>query len=154
MNQKIKEIIGCLISIGLLAVYAAVLWEVLNLVKEWEVNDPEIPINAGKLLILTGVGGLVSTIVIATLGISERSTAPTGSVRALSRDLNKTLMAIVTSAYVLVWLSLGGYLVYYGLVESPGASSTINELGQAWLGLAIGAVYAYVGINPKKPEEG
>ena len=150
MNQKIREIIGSLISIGILILYAAVLWGILNLVKDWKIDDPEIPIAGGKLLILTGIGGLVSAVVIATLGISKSGGAPTGLVQKLSKDFDEILMTIVTIVYIAVWFILGCFIVYYGVIKFPDASSTINELGQAWIGLAVGAAYAYIGINTKK----
>jgi hypothetical protein len=149
MNLKIREIIGFLISLGLLILYIVVLWEILDLVKDWKVNDPEVPISDAGLMVLNGVGGLVSAVVIMTLGITKRGKAPTASVRELSKDLGEIVMAVVIITYVLVWLILGGFVVYYGVFKFPDASSTINELGQAWFGLFIGAVYAYFGINPK-----
>ena len=136
------------ISIGLLILYAIVLWELLNLVKAWEVNDPEITISGGKLLILNGVGGLVSAVVIMTLGITKRGKVPTASVRELSKGSGETVMVIVIIAYVAVWLILGGLVVYHGVIESPDACSAINEYGKTWIGLLIGAGYAYFGINP------
>ncbi|MCP4312905.1 MAG: hypothetical protein GY790_16710 [Bacteroidetes bacterium] len=96
------------------------------------------------------IGGLISAIVISTLGISKSGGAPTGLVQELSKDFGSTLMTIITIVYVVVWFILGCFLVYYGVYKFPAASSTINELGQAWLGLAIGAAYAYFGFNTKK----
>ena len=148
MNLKIREIIGCLISVALLVIYAVVLWDILDLVKEWKTGDPEVIISGGQLLIVNGVGGLVSAVVIMTLGITKKGYAPTATVVKLSKDLGKIIMAVVTIGYVLVWLILAGFVIYHGVIESPEASTTINELGKTWIGLVIGAGYAYFGINP------
>jgi hypothetical protein len=151
MNLKIREIIGFLISLGLLILYSVVLWDILDLVKDWKVNDPEVPISDAELMVLNGVGGLVSAVVIMTLGITKRGKAPTASVRELSKDLGEIVMAVLVIAYLLVWVVLGGLVIYYGVFKFPDSSSTINELGQAWFGLFIGAAYAYIGIHPKNP---
>ena len=151
MNQKIREIVGSLISVVILILYAAVLWEIIDLVKDWNKGDPEVDIAGGKLLIVTGIGGLVSAVVIATLGISEPGRAPTGTVQVLSKDFGKTLMTIVTLVYIGVWLFLGGYAAIYGVIKLPEASSTLNELGIAWFGLLLGAGYAYFKFM-KKPD--
>jgi hypothetical protein len=93
------------------------------------------------------IGGVVSAVIIATLGISRPGGAPTRQVQHLSEDYGPNLLKAIVITYISVWALLGGFAFYVGVLKSPEASSTLNEIGKAWLGLVVGAAYAYFGIN-------
>ncbi|MEN8229305.1 MAG: hypothetical protein ABFS38_14195 [Bacteroidota bacterium] len=150
MNQKIREIAGSLISVGILIFYFKALWQMVEKVKGWIPGNGPVEFSDGTILLATGLGGLVSAVVITTLGISKPGKAPTGAVQELSKDFGQITMAIIAIAYVGVWLFLGGYAAIYGVIRMPDASSTLHEMGIAWFGLLLGAGYAYFGINPPK----
>ncbi|MEJ2596510.1 MAG: hypothetical protein P8100_15600, partial [bacterium] len=55
-----------------------------------------------------------------------------------------------TIVYITVWVVLGGYAAYVGVIKFPGASSTLYDIGISWLGILIGALYAYFGLTPPR----
>ncbi|HET6449917.1 MAG TPA: hypothetical protein VFI08_01350, partial [Spirochaetia bacterium] len=54
--------------------------------------------------------------------------------------------------YIFVWLVLGLVALVVGVVVFPNVSKTLSNLGTAWLGVAVGAAYAYFAIRP--PQSG
>ena len=97
------------------------------------------------------IGGLVSALVIAELSVTKPGEVPTE--RLLANNLPvmaKTATRVVTGIYLLVWLFTGVAAFFYGyLAAEPGVMPALADLGQAWLGIAVGAGYAYFGIKPK-----
>jgi len=152
MNVKVREIAGSIVSLGALVLYAITLLDIINRVKGWSAGQSPILIDDGKKLIVTGLGGLISAVVIATLGVSEPGKAPIGTVRKLSKDYGQLTFSVITILYIAAWVFLGGYTTYIGVIKFPGASSTLYDLGISWLGILIGALYAYFGLNP--PQHG
>jgi hypothetical protein len=152
MNVKVREIAGSIVSLGALVLYAITLLDIINRVKGWSAGQSPILIDDGKKLIVTGLGGLISAVVIATLGVSEPGKAPIGTVRKLSKDYGQLTFSVITILYIAAWVFLGGYVAYVGVIKYPGASSTLYDLGISWLGILIGALYAYFGLNP--PQHG
>jgi len=41
---------------------------------------------------------------------------------------------------------------YVGVLRRPDVSVTLNEIGKSWIGILVGAAYAWFGI--KKPATG
>jgi hypothetical protein len=152
MNVKVREIAGSIVSLGALVLYAITLLDIINRVKGWSAGQSPILIDDGKKLIVTGLGGLISAVVIATLGVSEPGKAPIGTVRKLSKDYGQLTFSVITILYIAAWVFLGGYTTYIGVIKFPGASSTLYDMGISWLGILIGALYAYFGLNP--PQRG
>jgi hypothetical protein len=147
MNTKIREIAGSIVSVGALIIYAITLLNIVNQVKGWTAGQPPLLIDDGKKLIVTGLGGLISAVVIATLGVSEPGKAPIGTVRNLSREYGQVALSVITILYIAVWVLLGGYVAYVGVIRFPEASSTLYDMGMAWFGILLGALYAYFGLN-------
>jgi len=150
MNAKIREIAGSIVSVGALILYAITLLDVIRRVKEWTAGLPPVLIEDGKKLIITGLGALISAVVIATLGVSVPGKAPTGTVKKLSNDYGEVALSVTTIVYITVWVVLGGYAAYVGVIKFPGASSTLYDIGISWLGILIGALYAYFGLTPPR----
>jgi uncharacterized membrane protein len=100
---------------------------------------------------MTTVGGLVSALVIAELAITKPGEAPVA--RALSSDdvpagVTATRVLIgVTGVYLLVWVLTGLAAYVVGVMWYPAKEQHLTDLGQAWLGLAVAAAYAYFGIS-------
>jgi hypothetical protein len=150
MNLKIKEIAGSIISVGALILYFITLLDIVQQVKGWTAGQPPVVIDDGMKLIATGLGGLISAVVIATLGLSEPGKAPTGTLKSLSRDYGQLTLSVIAVIYIAVWMFLGIYTAYHGVIKSPGASTTLYDMGITWFGILVGALYAYFGINPAR----
>lgn len=99
---------------------------------------------------LTVIGGLVSALIIAELAITVPGATP--AARMLSAGASprsESVLKIVTVVYMLVWLVAGLVAFMKGLYH-PTTLPALTSAGQSWLGLAVAAAYAYLGLNPKK----
>lgn len=109
---------------------------------------PDHYFNAGMEQALSIIGGLVSALVIAVLAVTPSGEAP--MARALAPDVSPWVLQtvkIVSGLYVLAWIGAGFAAFYVGLYH-PKALPALTTLGQAWLGLAVSAAYAYFGLKP------
>lgn len=99
---------------------------------------------------LAVIGGLVSALVIAELAIAKPGEAP--AQRTLASDAPRIAVravSIVSTIYVLVWAGAGLTAFIVGLYH-PKIVPPLTTLGQAWLGLAVSAAYAYFGLKPSR----
>lgn len=98
---------------------------------------------------LATIGGLVSALVIAELAITKPGAAP--AARLLTRSSSQgtqSSLKIVTFSYLAVWLLTGLVAYIVGPLLHEETLRPLTDLGQSWLGLAVAAGYAYLGINP------
>jgi hypothetical protein len=105
---------------------------------------------AGMALTMATVGGLVSALVIAELAITKPGESPVA--RVLNDNPSQkamTILKITTIAYLSVWTLFGLLAFIVGYLQHPGVLQPLTDLGQSWLGLAVAAAYAYLGINQK-----
>ena len=93
-------------------------------------------LSEGGSALLGTVGALVSAVVISELSVTPPAQVP-GT--RLGRKGS-------TSLYILVWL-LSGVALVVGWAFYPKVPE-LNSTAKAWLGVAIGAAYAYFGISP------
>jgi len=61
-------------------------------------------------------------------------------------------MQTIVWIYIIVWLLIGLAAFYVGVLRRPDVSVTLNEIGKSWIGILVGAAYAWFGI--KKPATG
>lgn len=105
--------------------------------------------NDGMAQALSFIGGLVSALVIAELAITKPGESPVARVLAQDASpLSVRVLKIVSTFYVLVWIVAGLWAFLVGLYH-PKDLPTLTNLGQAWLGLAVSAAYAYFGLKPR-----
>ncbi len=104
--------------------------------------------NEGMAQALSVIGGLVSALVIAELAIAKPGEAPARHTLARNAStLAVRAVSIVSVVYVLVWIGAGLAAFLVGLYH-PKEVPPLTTLGQAWLGLAVSASYAYFGLRP------
>jgi hypothetical protein len=147
-----KLIFGGLIAVILLALYAyAVLFaiSVVSCISTTGCSALTVgSFTAGFASTMTTVGGLVSALVIAELAITQPGQAPVA--RALGSEASPTAsnaLKVITGIYLLLWVALGVSAYVVGAMWYPDTLKPLTDLGQAWLGLAVAAGYAYFGIN-------
>ncbi|MCX7032179.1 MAG: hypothetical protein NTU62_18970 [Spirochaetes bacterium] len=145
---------GGLISVVLLGVYVHLVRIAIKVVYCVAATGcteyPATYFNEGMAQALSVIGGLVSALVIAELAIAKPGEAP--ARRTLAKDaspLAVRTVSIVSTIYVLVWIGAGLTAFLVGLYH-PKEVPPLTTLGQAWLGLAVSAAYAYFGIKPAK----
>lgn len=152
MNKKAKEILLGVIACLLLLIYFITLGDIILTVLKW---DPQTgTYNPGANLIWTVnlLGGLVAGVVIGNLALADRGSTPLSQVMVLSEDYGRRLMQTIVWIYIIVWLLIGLAAFYVGVLRYPDVSVTLNEIGKSWLGILVGAGYAWFGI--KKPAGG
>lgn len=143
---------GGLIAVILLAIYVHLIRVALLVVDCLNTtgcsNYTASYFNEGMAQALSIIGGLVSALVIAELAITKPGEAPVA--RALAQNasqLSVRALKIVSTFYVLVWIGAGLWAFLVGLYH-PKDLPPLTNLGQAWLGLAVAAAYAYFGLKP------
>ena len=146
-----KAVFGGLISVVLLGIYVHLVRVAVLIVYCKAPGCTEYPVelfNEGMAQALSIIGGLVSALVIAELAITRPGQVPAQHVLpAQASPLAIRAVAIVASVYVLVWAAVGLTAFMVGLYH-PKEVPALTTLGQAWLGLAVSAAYAYFGLKP------
>lgn len=107
-------------------------------------------LNEGIVSVLNLVGGLVSALVIAELAVTDPSGQPTGASLAIDIPATtKKVVRIISTLYILVWVACGLASFVVGVLQHPNVVPALTTSAQSWLGLAVAAAYAYLGLRPK-----
>jgi hypothetical protein len=144
-----KLLVGGFVALTLLGLYIYAVSRALFLV--WY-GGPAL--TSGDVLALTTIGGLVSALVIAELAITRPGDMPTVSVQAEPGRLSRaatTAAPWVIGLYMIIWAGVGVTAFVVGVMQHPGVVSSLTDLGQSWLGLAVASAYAYFGLNKDEP---
>lgn len=150
-----KLAVGGMISLFLLGLYLYSIWLAIHVVNC--VSSPgctAYPLTSftdGMVQALTLIGGLVSALVIAELALTPPGEVP--MARALdssSSSMKQTTLKVVTGLYLVAWLGSGLAAYVVGQMLHPKVLQPLTDLGQSWLGLAVTAGYAYLGVKPKQ----
>lgn len=96
------------------------------------------------------IGGLVSALVIAELAVTKPGEVVLQRALDVRQPVEpqKRLLQILTTAYLAVW-TLAGLAAFIVGLNHPDTLQSLSDLGNAWLGLAVAAGYAYFGINSR-----
>lgn len=152
-----KGLFGGLVAITLLGLYVYAVYMAINGVETCVLTQgctavPPGNFTDGMALVMSSIGGIVSALVIAELAVTQPGKQPIGmSFTADLAALSPKFVKIVTAVYLLVWLGVGLWAFIIGVMQYPKLLEPLTNLGLAWLGLAVSAVYAYLGIKP--PEQ-
>lgn len=103
-------------------------------------------INDSLNLVLNGVGGVISALVIIELAVTPSGSAPSGHVFTGNGGLQ--FAKAMTVCYMCIWLFAGLVAFVVGVMQYPKVVPPLTDIGVAWLGLAITSIYSYFGINP------
>ena len=97
--------------------------------------------------VLNIVGALVSALVVAVLAI----TPPQKTFESLGRTFASAgpsiVVGLIATCYLLVWLGCGILLVVVWM-RTPVPADALNAAARSWLGIAVAAAYAYLGLKP------
>jgi hypothetical protein len=148
-----QKLFGGLIALILLGLYVyAVLFAILIvncLSTEGCSRFTSANFTTGFAATLSTVAGLVSALVIAVLAITKPGDTP--GVKLLNVNATpkaKTTLTVVAGFYLFAWVCTGLAAYVVGAMWHPGILQPLTDLGQAWLGLAVAAAYAYFGLSP------
>jgi len=147
MSARFGVIFGATLALVLLALYCT---SALYLIYEVYLSDPKTPVTKedGYIYVLTTVGGLVSALVIARLSIAKPGSMPTIAGTKPESTFGIVASNTVSAIYLLAWVFTGLAALVVGVMLRPEVNKTVADLGTTWLGLAVSAAYAYLGIQP------
>lgn len=107
-------------------------------------------LNEGIVSVLNLVGGLVSALVIAELAVTDPSGQPNGASLAINIPAaTKKVVKLISTLYILVWVACGLASFVVGVLQHPNVVPALTTSAQSWLGLAVAAAYAYLGVRPR-----
>lgn len=145
MNQKNRELVLGIIACFLLVLYSVAISQIIiSVIRE---PVPGNQVNENITWIINLIGGIVTGVVIGNLALSPPGETPVSPVRNMSEAYGKNLMKTIVWIYIIVWLFTGLSAFYIGVMKYPGVSGTLTETGKAWLGILVGAAYAWFGIK-------
>lgn len=142
-----KVIFGGILALILLGIYAYLVTMAL-LVVFARVAPNQFTAQMASSLSL--IGGLVSALVIAELAVTPPGQTP--GMSRLDSEVSiraRTFFAIVVLLYLAVWTSAGVMAFIFGYLQHHGTLTSLTDMGQSWIGIAIAAGYSYFGIKPK-----
>jgi len=148
-----KVVFGAVICIVLLFIYVYLVWLGIDVILCSDADDCTTltaeDFNDRMASSLALISGLVSALVIAELAATKPGEAPAARLLSGSdkKQMAHLILKVVTSIYLGVWLLAGLAAFFYGYLGHPGVLPPLADLGQTWLGIAVGAGYAYFGID-------
>ena len=147
MNSKGKEIVLGVIACLLLLIYLLTLGNIILSVFNWDPEKGNYISNVNAVWVVNLLGGIVSGVVIGNLAVSNPGETPLAQVQTITIAYGKRLMQIVVWTYIGVWLLIGTGAFYVGVIKCPDVFETLTEIGKSWLGILVGALYAWFGIT-------
>ena len=152
-----KFTFGALISVVLLGIYVYLVNYGL-LIIECETNLPcdepkTTQFNQNMQAALAQIGGLISALIVAELGVTKPGEYPLARLVTFGNEINpiwSRVLKVVVVVYIAAWLYYGAKVFVVASLWNPDILPPLTDLGQAWLGIAVGAGYAYLGINRDK----
>lgn len=148
-----KTIMGGLLACILLGIYAFLMWLAIAPAVDGgcDVACQGQRFTDKMAAALMTIGALVSGVIIAELAVTRprqtpgaRFLDPSPGPRALP------VLKLVVYAYLAVWLICGLTAFLVGLLKD--VHKPLLDAGNAWLGLALSAGYAFFGITPPDSE--
>lgn len=139
------------------------------------ISPQDQPITPGLESVYTTVGALLSATVVAMFAVTPPGEHPATQLRsgeygetwsdldwgfrqgmeAVDKEARKQnirestdrLLRYVIDVYVGIWVIFGALALVVGVMMLPGEVPVLTTAGQAWLGIAVASIYAYVGIS-------
>ncbi|HMS41716.1 MAG TPA: hypothetical protein PKE69_15905 [Pyrinomonadaceae bacterium] len=145
---------GGILAVLVLGLYGYSVYEAVDLAKECgDINGCSKTLSGNLTLFFNVIGGLISAVVVGVLGSTNLGEFP--AKEAFEKNL-KGYTAIIAgympSVFILFWIICGVYMILFGFMSfnnDPVPQLTVQT--KAWIGTALGAVYAYFGIKPDPP---
>jgi hypothetical protein len=147
MNSRDKEIIMGIISVALLLIYFFLLGKLILAVNSWDTQSGVFTVNSDTIWAINIIGGLISAVVIGNLAMAERGETPDIQVLEMIKAYGAGLMRNIVLAYIAIWFLIGAAAFYVGVVRCPDVFEPLNTMGKSWLGILVGALYAWFGIK-------
>ena len=143
-----KQFFGGIISIIVLIIYVILIGYALWLVFSVPGDDPTTDFTAVMSQALAVIGGLISALIISVLAVNKKGEAIGKHLfRAVTDENLKIKLESLVKIYISIWIVIG-LIAFFVSLFHPEQVPSLTTLGQAWLGLAVSASYAYFGLEP------
>ena len=146
-----QSLFGGLIAVILLGVYVNLI-RIAALIVDCSIRSgcdryPVSIFNDQMAYTLSTIGGLVSALVIAELAVTKPGDPPGANLLGGSpSSIALFTIKSVSVAYLLIWIGAGFWAFMISMYH-PKVVPALDDLGHAWLGLAVAAAYAYFGLQ-------
>jgi len=147
MNSKEKEILLGVIACILLLIYSYTLGDLIISVNNWDPDAGDFVPKENAVWIISLIGGIVSAVVIANLAVAEPGETPISQVREIAEAYGRKLLKTIVWIYIIVWFFAGFGAFFIGVVRCPDVFETLTAFGKSWLGILVGALYAWFGVK-------
>jgi len=147
MNSREKEIMLGIIAVVLLLIYVFTLGRLIISVYGWDPMAGDFTANQNTLWVVNLIGGLVSAVVVGNLALAGTGGTPDSQVREMMKAYGARLMKGMVWSYIIMWLVIGAASFYVGVIRCPDVFEPLNAMGKTWLGILVGALYAWFGIK-------
>jgi hypothetical protein len=156
----VQAILGALIAVALLGLYGYFIW-LGHVIIGCAVHDAagcinHLPSSFNDTMAqsLGIISGLVSALVVSELAITDPMDVPAASAFRRTNAAGvvlpaPTVLKVVSVIYLVAWTVLGFWAFLMG-IEHPTVVPPVTSLGQAWIGLAVAAAYAYFGLKRQR----
>jgi hypothetical protein len=144
-------IFGGILALVMLGLYGYSVFEAVKLARECkDIAGCTKELSNNLMLFFNVVGGLISATVVGVLGSTQRGEFPAQkSFEKNLSGLTATIAGFMPSVFILFWIVCGLYMLFFGFITfNNDPVPPLSAQTKAWVGTAIGAVYAYLGINP------
>ncbi|MGI9056273.1 MAG: hypothetical protein ACR2F2_10790 [Pyrinomonadaceae bacterium] len=145
---------GGILAVIMLGLYGYSIAAAIELAQKCgDINNCPTQLSANISLLFNVIGGLISATVVGVLGSTNRGEFP--AKKSFEKNLSgwtATIAGFMPSIFIAFWIICGVVILSYGSL--PYANDPVPALSaqaKVWIGTAIGAVYAYIGINPDPP---
>ncbi|MEW6344915.1 MAG: hypothetical protein AB1704_30070 [Pseudomonadota bacterium] len=153
ISANARALILSFLTIGLLCLYAWATFSMVQAALSCNVHQIDCSVTQRLSSLTTTLQSLVSAVVVTVLAISPAkgplNLRPFGV--SPESNLQSPVATILALFYVFAWFFVGATALIVGAIvlSDPTAKifSDLVSVGQSWLGLAIGAVYAYFGVD-------
>lgn len=144
--SRFQAIFSGVLAYILLALYVGIVGYMAFMVAEYQTKE----FTSGVTYIVTTVGGLVSALVIGKLALTPPTAPPalTTAAAVAAGSPPDPLNVGLTVAYMVVWLLTGLAALIVGVLLYSDVNKPLAAIGTNWLGLAVAAGYAYLGVKP------
>jgi len=147
INSKGREIAMCVIACLLLLFYVLTLGSIILSVVNYDPKNGTFISNLNTIWVVNLIGGIVSAVVVGNLAVSEPGATPLSQVQAMKDAYGERIMQFVVWTYIVIWLLIGASAFYVGVYKRPDVYAPLTEIGKSWLGILVGALYAWFGIQ-------
>ena len=146
--MKPKAFIVPLIAVVFCGIYGTTYFELWRSATKGAVVPNDFALN-----FFSAFGGLISSVAVMELALTETSRGIRGVTLAIASDTPRLIHKYLMYLVILLWIVTGGvsfFALFSTMSGHVDARAVITEHGKVWFGFMLGGIYAYFGLKPKQ----